>query len=136
PRGRRHLGRVAACIVVVLLASALQPALAQSKDDETIDCAGWLGTPSSGSPAWRDADQNNVTCAGEGFRMLQTSPAVAAAATANAAAGDGGFVGDPFRAPHRWSGARGSYERLTYTDRDGSPWPAALFGPRDTKGGP
>ena len=46
------------------------------------------------------------------------------------------FVGDPFRAPHRWAGKRGRYEQITYTDRDGNTWPAALFGPRDADGGP
>jgi hypothetical protein len=33
-------------------------------------------------------------------------------------AGDGAFVGDPFRAPHRWAGTRGRYEKITYTYRD------------------
>jgi dienelactone hydrolase len=133
---RRQAGRMAAFVVLVVIASGLQPALAQSEDLAAIDCAGWLGTPGSGSQGWLDADRNNVRCAGEGYRMLQTSPAEAAATAANVAAGDGGFVGDPFRAPHRWSGTRGSYERLTYTDRDGAAWPAALFGPRDAAGGP
>ena len=31
---------------------------------------------------------------------------------------------------------RGRYEQITYTDRDGNVWPAALFGPHDTDGGP
>ena len=37
------------------------------------------------------------------------------------------FVGDPFRAPHRWADKRGFYERITYTDHEGNTWPAALF---------
>jgi dienelactone hydrolase len=61
---------------------------------------------------------------------------VAAAKTANADAGDGAFVGDPFRAPNRWAGTRGRYQRVTYSDRDGNTWPAALFGPRDAGAGP
>ena len=61
---------------------------------------------------------------------------MAAAKAANADAGDGDFVGDPFRAPHRWADKRGRYEQITYTDRDGNTWPAALFGPRDADGGP
>ena len=105
-------------------------------DDAALDCSGWLGNPVSGSAKWNAADLNNQQCAGEGLRILQASPAVAAAKTANADAGDGGFVGDPFRAPHRWAGKRGRYEKITYTDRDGNTWPAALFGPRDANGGP
>ena len=90
----------------------------------------------SGSAAWNAADLNNQQCAAEGLRILQQSPAVAAAKTANADAGDGAFVGDPFRAPNRWAGKRGRYQRITYTDHDGNTWPAALFGPRDTGAGP
>ena len=46
--------------------------------------------------------------------MLEESPAVAAAKTANASAGDASFVGDPFRAPHRWANTRGRYEETTF----------------------
>jgi dienelactone hydrolase len=100
------------------------------------ECANWLGNPVSGSAKWNEADQDNQQCAGEGLRLIQESPAIAAATKANAQAGDGGFVGDPFRAPHRWAGTRGRYQRLTYTDRDGNTWPAALFGPRAVDRGP
>jgi hypothetical protein len=31
---------------------------------------------------------------------------------------------------------QGRYEQITYTDREGNTWPAALFGPRDDGGGP
>lgn len=68
--------------------------------------------------------------------MLEESPAVAAAKTANASAGDATFVGDPFRAPHRWANTRRRYEKTTFTDRDGAVRAAALFGPRDVRGGP
>jgi dienelactone hydrolase len=102
----------------------------------TLDCIGWLGDPVSGSAEWQKADLNNQRCAAEGLRILQESPAVAAAKTANANAGESNFVGDPFRAPRRWAGNRGRYQRITYTDRDGNTWPAALFGPRDAGGGP
>ena len=71
-----------------------------------------------------------------GCRTLQESPAVAAAKAANADAGEADFVGDPFRAPYRWADKRGRYEQVTYTDRDGNPWPVSLFGPRDADGGP
>lgn len=60
---------------------------------------------------------------------------MAAARAANTAAGFGHFLGDPFRAPNRWAGQRGSYELTTYTDRGGNPWSAALFGPLDPAGG-
>jgi len=100
-----------------------------------VDCAGWLGTPVSGSAEWNAADADNLQCAGLGLRVLQESPAVAAAKAANADAGDGDFVGDPFRAPHRWAPERGSYEQVTFTDRDENTWPATLFGPRDARGG-
>jgi dienelactone hydrolase len=70
------------------------------------------------------------------LRLLQESPAVAAARAANAEAGDANFVGDPFRAPHRWAPKRGSYQEVTFTDRDQNTWPAALFGPRGAHGGP
>jgi dienelactone hydrolase len=99
-------------------------------------CAGWLGDPISGSAEWDVADQNNQMCAVEGLRIVKSNPAVAAAASANGAAGEGNFGGDPFRAPHRWAGTRGSYEKTTFTDREGNSWPAALFGPLDANGGP
>lgn len=109
---------------------------ATAADGDALDCAGWLGEPVSGSAEWNEADLNNQQCATEGLRILRESPAVAAAKAANAAAGEGDFGGDPYRAPHRWAGKRGRYEQITYTDRDGNPWPAALFGPRDADGGP
>jgi dienelactone hydrolase len=100
------------------------------------ECAGELGDPVSGSAGWDRADLDNQRCAVAGLRMIQDNPAVAAAVAANAAAGAGDFGGDPFRAPHRWAGRRGSYAPTTYTDRDGNRWPAALFGPRDLRRGP
>jgi dienelactone hydrolase len=133
----RRAGSARVLVFVPLLAIgiAVVPA-AQAGARTGLDCADWLGDPVSGTAAWNVADRNNQQCAGEGLRMLQESPAVAAAKAANADAGDGGFVGDPFRAPHRWAGKRGSYEKITYTDREGNTWPAALFGPRDALGGP
>jgi len=101
-----------------------------------VDCTGDVGNPVSGTAAWNAADQNNLQCAGEGRRILEESPAVAAAKAANVAAGDASFVGDPFRAPHRWANTRGRYQQVTFTDRDGAVRTAALFGPRDAKGGP
>lgn len=99
-------------------------------------CADWLGDPVPATAAWNAADRDNLRCAAEGRRLVAESPAVLAAAEANTAAGDGDFVGDPFRAPHRWANRRGSYEQVTYTDREGNVWPAALFGPRRDRGGP
>ncbi len=124
-------------LVVTLALTALGSPLptASAADAAAVDCAGWLGRPVSGSAAWNEADLNNQQCAREGLRALQESPAVAAAKDANTAAGKG-FGGDPFRAPHRWAGTRGRYEQITYTDREGNTWPAALFGPRDADGGP
>ena len=124
----------AALLAVTVLTVGAPVAYAATPD--TLNCAGWLGTPVSGSAQWNAADANNLRCAGEGLRILQESPAVAAAKAANADAGDGNFVGDPFRAPHRWVKKRGSYEQVTFTDRDGNTWPATLFGPRDADGGP
>jgi dienelactone hydrolase len=124
-------------LAAVLLAAGIPVApAANAGDDAALDCTGWLGNPVSGSAGWNAADLNNQQCAAEGLRILQESPAVAAAKAANADAGEGGFVGDPFRAPNRWAGKRGRYEQITYTDRDGNTWPAALFGPRDAAGGP
>jgi dienelactone hydrolase len=124
----------AALLAVTVLTVATPVAHAATPD--TVSCAGWLGTPVSGSAQWNAADANNLRCAGEGLRILQESPAVAAAKAANADAGDGDFVGDPFRAPHRWAPKRGRYEQVTFTDRDGNTWPATLFGPRNADGGP
>ena len=124
-------------LAAIMTAADVSPATAAEGDDATaVECAGWLGDPVSGSPEWSEADLNNQQCAAEGLRMLQESPAVAAAKAANADAGEGDFGGDPFRAPHRWADKRGRYEQTTYTDRDGTTWPAALFGPRDVGGGP
>ena len=99
-------------------------------------CAGWLGEPEPGTAAWDEADLNNQACAVEGLRVMQDNPAVAAAVEANEAAGEGDFGSDPFRAPHRWAGERGSYELTTYTDREGNEWPAALFAPPRADDGP
>jgi hypothetical protein len=136
--GRARLARVGAVALVAVLLAAGTPAAHAgiARAAHALDCRGWLGTPASGSPKWKAADRNNQQCAGEGLRILQASPAVAAAKAANATAGDGAFVGDPFRAPHRWANKRGSYEKITWTDSAGSTWPAALFGPRDANGGP
>jgi len=122
--------------VAMLVAGIPATPAANAADPAAVDCTGWLGHPISGSAEWNEADLNNQQCATEGLRVLQENPAVAAARAANADAGDGGFVGDPFRAPYRWAGKRGRYEQITYTDRDGNTWPATLFGPRDTGGGP
>jgi len=100
------------------------------------ECADWLGEPVPGTAKWNQADRNNQTCAVEGLRIMDDNPAVDAAVAANAAAGEGHFSGDPFRAPHRWAGERGRYELTTYTDREGNTWPAALFGPSDADAGP
>jgi hypothetical protein len=105
-------------------------------DPPALDCAGDLGDPVSGTAEWDAADLNNQLCAVEGLRVIQNNPAVAAARAANAAAGEGHFLGDPFRAPHRWAGERGSYQLTSYTDRTGRRWSAALFGPLDADGGP
>jgi len=127
----------AVVLATAVLAAGIPAAHAGTTGDErALDCRGWLGAPVSGSPEWNEADLNNQQCAGEGLRILQESPAVAAAQAANADAGDEGFVGDPFRAPHRWANKRGTYEKITWTDSEGSTWPAALFGPRDADGGP
>lgn len=135
--GRGRLPRIAAMVLAfVVLAAGTPAAHAGTGGEGALDCRGWLGAPASGSAKWDEADLNNRQCAGEGLRILTKSAAVAAAKAANVEAGDGGFVGDPFRAPHRWANARGSYEKITWTDGDGTTWPAALFGPRDADGGP
>jgi dienelactone hydrolase len=131
-RGARSA--TAALLAAAVLLVGTPVARAATRD--AVDCAGWLGTPVAGSARWNAADANNLQCAGEGLRLLQESPAVAAAKAANADAGDGAFVGDPFRAPRRWAPKRGTYEQVTFTDRDGNTWPATLFGPRDADGGP
>jgi dienelactone hydrolase len=141
-------GRIAICVALLGLGacsssdssagsqSSTTRTTASAADGAALDCTGLLGNPVSGSAGWNEADRNNQQCAAEGLRILQENPAVAAAKTANADAGEGGFVGDPFRAPRRWAGKRGRYQQTTYTDRDGKTWPAALFGPRDAGGGP
>lgn len=99
-------------------------------------CADWLGDVEPATPEWDEADRNNQACAVEGLRTMEDNPAVAAAAEANEAAGEGDFGSDPFRAPNRWAGERGRYELTTYADRDGNEWPAALFGPPPGDDGP
>lgn len=66
---------------------------------------------------------------------MQDHPARAAAQEANQAAGSA-FAADPFRAPHRWAGERGTYELTTFTDREGTERSAALHGPPDGTQGP
>jgi dienelactone hydrolase len=132
---RRRAGALAIVLAITLVGVVMPPA-ANAGVDADLNCADWLGHPVSGSPEWNEADLNNQRCATEGRRMLLESPAVTAAKAANSAAGEGDFGGDPFRAPNRWANTRGRYEQITYTDRDGNIWPAALFGPRDTERGP
>ena len=131
---------VALLAVVMVVAAVVDlpaaPASASAGGHRAPECAGDLGDPVSGSVEWDRADLDNQRCAVAGLRMIGDNPAVAAAVAANAAAGAGDFGGDPFRAPHRWAGRRGSYAPTTYTDRDGNRWPAALFGPRDLGRGP
>ena len=120
---------MATLLAAVMTATGVpMAAAANGADAAAPECTGWLGNPVSGSAAWNAADLNNQRCAAEGLRILQQNPAVAAAKTANVDVGDGAFVGDPFRAPNRWAGKRGRYQRITYTDHDGNTWPAALFG--------
>ena len=133
--------RLAAATVLVtlalLLGAGVPMAPAASAGGRTgLDCTGDLGDPVSGTAEWDQADLNNQQCAVAGLQMIESNPAVAAATAANAAAGDADFGGDPFRAPNRWAGHRGSYASTTYTDRDGNQWPAALFGPRHLDRGP
>ena len=101
-----------------------------------LDCVGEVDNPTSSSAEWNRADLNNQQCAAAGLQMIQTNPAVAAATAANAAADAGTFDGDPFRAPRRWAGTRGSYETTTFKNRDGVSRAAALFGPLDLNAGP
>jgi hypothetical protein len=131
-RGTRS---VTVAVLAVAVLAAVVP-VARAATPGAVDCSGWLGAPVAGSAESTAADGNNLQCAAEGLRILQDSPAVAAARAANADSGDGDFVGDPFRAPSRWAPRRGSYEQVTYADREGNTWPATLFGPRGTRGGP
>lgn len=110
PRG------TAALLALVVSAGVVAIPTASARAQTDVDCSSDVGNPVSGTAAWTEADQNNLQCAGEGRRMLEESPAVAAAKTANASAGDATFVGDPFRAPHRWANTRGRYEKTTFTD--------------------
>jgi dienelactone hydrolase len=114
--------------------SACRPIEAVPKDGRA--CAGDLGDLVSGTDAWDSADLNNRECAVAGTRIILENPAVAAANATNVRAGDGYFNGDPFRAPHRWAGKRGSYERAEFTDRLGIKYSAVLLGPLDPSGGP
>jgi dienelactone hydrolase len=126
-----------AALVVVVFAVGTRPVAAETAEPPLqADCAGWLGIAAPGSPRWMSSDTNNVECAQAGLALLTENPAVVAARAANAQAGDGAFVGDPFRAPSRWAVARGSYQQLTYQDHDGKSWPATLFGPKKLDDGP
>src|SRR5262249_5657429 len=84
----------------------------------SVDCAGYVPEPASAAE-WKAADLNNQQCAAAGLRLIQNNRAVAAAVEANAGTGDGKFSADPFRAPRRWAGRRGSYQELTFKHRDG-----------------
>jgi dienelactone hydrolase len=126
-------------VVMAAVASAPITAVASptsTDDPPALDCAGWLGDPDPGTAEWDQADLNNQRCASEGLRVNQANPAAAAATWANIRAGHWLYLGDPFRAPHRWEGRRGDYQLTSYTDRNGLKWSAALFGPRDADGGP
>ena len=143
-RGKSQATRAVSCrgrsawAAAVLLAAVMTVGaipVAPAADADDLDCTGDLGDLFL-SVGWERADLDNQQCATEGLRIIENNPAVAAATAANVAAGEGHFLGDPFRAPHRWAGQRGSYELTTYTDRDGNEWSAALFGPLDADGGP
>jgi dienelactone hydrolase len=134
-RRRSAVVAVAVFLMVAMTSITVPAARAGGPTDSAApDCADWVGNLVSGSPEWLAADAENQRCAAEGRRIVQENPAVAAAAAANTEVGP--FFGDPFRAPHRWAGERGSYELTTYTASDGSSWPAALLGPVDEDGGP
>jgi hypothetical protein len=133
-RTRRTRSGRAACAALAA-GTALAPAL-NAAPQTGLDCVSDLGDPTSGTAEWDAADLNNQQRAAAGLQMIRDNPALAVAVTANAAAGDGNFLGDAFRAPHRWGGKRGSYTLTTFTDRDGVEMPAALFGPRDLGAGP
>ena len=107
----------------------LVASVASAQTPEARECT--RDSPST----WSQADLNNQRCAVAGLHLLQNNPAIKAAAESNAAAGDK-FSGDPFRAPRRWAGKRGSYQDILFKHRDGKPWPAAMFGPRDLNAGP
>src|SRR5262245_59658126 len=83
---------------------SLGPGTAYAQTPAARECAG-----SDAPSKWSEADANNQRCAAAGLRMIQSNRAVPAAIEANAAAGEK-FSADPFRAPHRWSGKRGSYQ--------------------------
>jgi dienelactone hydrolase len=128
---------IAVLLVVVVATPALALAPAAATGERAArDCADWAGDPVPGTAEWEQADLENQRCAGEGQRLIEENPAVAAANAANAEVRAEGYLGDPFRVPHRWDGERGRYELTTYTDRDGTVWSAALFGPHDVGGGP
>ena len=84
--GRRGRSAWIATLLAAVLTAAGVPtaAAANAAEAAALDCKGWLGTPVSGSAAWNAADLNNLQCAAEGLRILQESPAVAAAKAANA----------------------------------------------------
>ena len=89
-----RVGAGAAVLLAALIVAGLPASPAATADNNTgPNCAGWLGHPIPGSAEWNKADLNNLQCAAEGLRILQESPAVAAAKAANAAAADGSFVG-------------------------------------------
>jgi hypothetical protein len=104
---------VALFVAAVAVAAGEPVATAAASGAATADCADWSSEPVPGSAAWDEADRDNLRCAAEGRRLIVESPAVTAATEANAAAGAGDFVGDPFRAPHRWAPERGTYEQVT-----------------------
>ena len=133
---RSRVWPVAVLLTVMLAVGTMCATAASAQSPTGLDCTGDLGDPVSGSAEWDQADLNNQQCAAAGLHMIQYNPAVAAATAANAEAGAGDFTGDPFRAPHRWAGRRGSYQLTTYKDRNGNPWPAGLFGPLDLDAGP
>ena len=134
--GRSRVWPVAALLTVMIAAGCVVAPAANAQSPTGLDCAGDLGNPVSGSAEWDQADLNNQQCAAAGLHMIQYNPAVTAAIAANVAAGAGDFSGDPFRAPHRWAGRRGSYQLTTFTDRGGNPRPVGLFGPLDLDAGP
>jgi hypothetical protein len=125
-----------ALLVAVIASSLIAAPSVGATNGPGAECTGDVGDPISGTPEWDAADLNNQQCAVAGLQMIRDNPALAAAVEANTAVGEGGFLGDPFRAPNRWAGQRGSYLATTYTDRDGVSWPAALFGPRNLDAGP
>ena len=110
-RGKSQATRAVACrgrsawAAAVLLAAAMMVSaipVAPAADADDLDCTGDLGDLFL-SVGWERADLDNQQCATEGLRIIENNPAVAAATAANVAAGEGHFLGDPFRAPHRLS---------------------------------